>query len=105
MEVIFEKDYLREIYKTGKTIQKNYRFQPDIIRKYIRIVDLMIEQPDITSLAKFNSLRYERLKGRKLGISSVRINDQYRIEFEERTVENHTITTICNIIELSNHYK
>ena len=30
-----------------------------------------------------NSLNYERLEGNKEGLSSVRVNDQYRIEFED----------------------
>ena len=54
---------------------------------------------------KYNSLNYEKLKGDKEGLSSVRVNDQYRIEFEERTREGETIATICNITDLSNHYK
>ena len=65
----------------------------------------MIEQPDTTALKKFNSLNYENLKGNKEGLSSVRVNDQYRIEFEEITENNQNIATICNITELSNHYK
>ena len=54
---------------------------------------------------QYNSLNYEKLKGEKIGISSVRVNDQYRIEFEERMKDGETVTTICNIIDLSNHYK
>ena len=38
-------------------------------------------------------------------MSSVRVNDQYRIEFEEEIEDGMTIATICNIKELSNHYK
>ena len=30
---------------------------------------------------------------------------QYRIEFEEEFEDGQTIATICNITELSNHYK
>ena len=45
------------------------------------------------------------LEGDKHGLSSVRVNDQYRIEFEEQFENGQTIATICNIIELSNHYK
>ena len=55
----------------------------------------------IASLAKYNSLNYEMLKGDKQGISSIRVNDKYRIEFSV----NESIVTVCNIIELSNHYK
>ena len=105
MDITFEKDYLREMYQTGKTTDKKHRFQPAIIRKYIRVIDLMISQPDTTSLAKYNSLNYEKLKGNKAGLSSVRVNDQYRVEFEEKTVDNQTVAIICNITELSNHYK
>ncbi len=76
-----------------------------IIRKYIRVINLMIDAQDILELMQYNSLNYEKLKGEKIGISSVRVNDQYRIEFEERMKDGETVTTICNIIDLSNHYK
>jgi proteic killer suppression protein len=105
MDIVFEKDYLQEMYKTGKTTDKKHRFQPAIIRKYIRVIDLMIDQPDTTALKKYNSLNYEKLKGNKAGLSSVRVNDQYRIEFKEKKVDSQEIATICNIIELSNHYR
>ena len=105
MDVTFDQDFLREMYQTGKTSGKKHRFQPEIIRKYVRIIDLMIDQPDVLALKKYNSLNYEKLKGDKVGLSSVRINDQYRIEFEEKTIGDQTIATICNIVDLSNHYK
>ena len=76
-----------------------------IIRKYIRVINLMIDAQDILELMQYNSLNYEKLKGEKIGLSSVRVNDQYRIEFEERMKDGETVTTICNIIDLSNHYK
>lgn len=105
MEITFEKDYLQEMYKTGKSTDKKHRYQPEIIRKYIRIINIMIDVEDTNQLRKFNSLNYERLKGDKFGLSSVRVNDQYRIEFEEKIIENRTVATICNITDLSNHYK
>jgi proteic killer suppression protein len=93
------------MYRTGKTSDKKYRFRPAIIRKYIRVIDIMIDQPDVLALKKFSALNYEKLKGDKLGFSSVRVNDKYRIEFEEKTIGDQVIATICNITELSNHYK
>ncbi|MDR1780284.1 MAG: type II toxin-antitoxin system RelE/ParE family toxin [Tannerella sp.] len=105
MEITFKEDYLREMYQTGKTTDKKHRYQPGIIRKYIRVIDLMIDQPDTTYLKKFNSLNYEPLKGDKAGLSSVRVNDKYRIEFEEKAIGNQTVATICSITDLSNHYK
>lgn len=89
---------------SGKA-DKKHRFQPQIIRKYIQIIDLMRFEENVNGLMKYNSLNYERLKGDKDGLSSVRVNKQYRIEFEEVTENGKQIATICNITELSNHYK
>ncbi|WP_338159172.1 type II toxin-antitoxin system RelE/ParE family toxin [uncultured Phocaeicola sp.] len=104
MEIIFNEKYLKEMYITGQT-DKRHRYQPQVVRKYIRVINIMLETPNVQGLLKYNSLNYEKLKGDKAGLSSVRVNDQYRIEFEERTREGETIATICNIIDLSNHYK
>ena len=54
---------------------------------------------------KYKALHYEHLSGDKQGLSSVRVNDQYRIEFEEETESGKSVATICNITKLSNHYK
>ncbi len=104
MIVNFNEDYLRDLYRSGKS-DKKHRFQPQIVRKYIRVIDLMISEDNVQGLWKYNSLNYERLEGNKEGLSSVRVNDQYRIEFEEEFEDGQTIATICNITELSNHYK
>lgn len=92
------------MYETGQT-DKKHRFQPQIIRKYIDIVNLMKRMRNVMGLCQYNSLRYEKLKDDKVGLSSVRVNDQYRIEFEECIKDGETIATICNITNLSNHYK
>lgn len=106
MVVTFEKEYLRELYETEKTTEKKYRFQPNVVSKYVRCIDLLIGTPNLEALYKFKSLNYEVLKGNKKGISSIRVNDQYRIEFITSNVsEAEAVITVCNIIELSNHYK
>lgn len=104
MKVKFNEDYLQDLYCHGKS-DKKHRFQPQIVRKYIHIIDLMISEDNVQGLWKYNSLNYERLEGVRAGLSSVRVNDQYRIEFEEETENGQAIATICNITELSNHYK
>lgn len=104
MEIIFNEAYLLEIYKTGLS-DKKHRFQPQIIRKYIRVIDLMRETSNVLGLMQYNALNYEKLKGDKTGLSSVRVNDRYRIEFEEHIKDGEAIATICNITDLSNHYK
>ena len=105
MKVLFCKEYLGQLYEKGSCSAKKHRFQPQIVKKYKKVVDLMISSPNVLSLTRYNSLCYEKLSGDKLGLSSVRVNDKYRIEFEELLQEEETIATICNITELSNHYK
>lgn len=68
MEIKFNEEYLRDMYHQGKS-DKKHRFQPQIIRKYIRVVDLMIAEENVQGLWKYNSLNYERLEGDKCGLS------------------------------------
>lgn len=105
MVVTFAKEYLQELYVIGKTSDKKHRFQPEVIARYIKVVNTMKNVTNVLDLARLNGLHYEHLKGDKNGYSSVRVNDKYRIEFIEKTVNNQTIATVCNITELSNHYK
>ena len=51
------------------------------------------------------SLRYKVLKGDKAGVSSIRVNDQYRIEFTISEQGTEPVVYICDILELSNHYE
>lgn len=105
MVITFEEEFLQTMYETGKSANKKHRYQPQIIRKYIDVINLMKFQSNPLDLMKYKSLHYERLAGNKQGLSSVRVNDQYRIEFEEKVVGDNLMATICNIIDLSNHYK
>ena len=105
MEIKFDKEYLEELYLTGKTSDKKHRFQPQIIAKYRKTVDLLESLTSIEDLYRYHSLHYEALVGDKSGLESVRVNNQYRIEFTVENVASESIVTICNILELSNHYK
>lgn len=105
MRILFDKEYLGNLYEKGDSGDKKHRFQPQVVKKYRKVVDLMMESSNVLSLTKYNSLRYEKLVGDKAGLSSVRVNDQYRIEFEEIIQDDEIIATICNITELSNHYQ
>ena len=105
MEIVFEKEYLSELYYKGKTTDKKYRFQPEIIKRYKLRIEALESAAGIEDLFQIKSLHYEVLKGDKKRISSIRVNDQYRMEFTANKVESEIIVTICNILELSNHYK
>ena len=105
MIVTFEEKYLQELYEAGKTTSKKHRFQPEIVRKYKNCINLMRRIPDTNALTKYNGLNFENLKGDKAGISSIRINKQYRIEFTATVNSVEPVIIVCNILELSNHYK
>ena len=105
MIVTFGERYLQELYVDGKANDKKHRFQPQIVSKYVKVVNLMKQQENVLGLSKYGSLHYEKLHGDKEGKSSVRVNDQYRIEFREILQGNKTIAELVNITDLSNHYK
>ena len=105
MEIKFEKKYLEELYLNGKTSDKKHRFQQQIIAKYRKTIDLLESLTVVEDLYRYHSLHYEVLVGDKAGMESVRVNDQYRIEFKTTKVVSEIVVTLCNIIELSNHYK
>jgi proteic killer suppression protein len=105
MEIKFDKEYLRELYELGKTTDKKHRFQPQIVKRYQKTVILLEAVSCVEDLFRYNGLGYETLQGDKNGLESVRVNNQYRIEFKTTKVVNETVVTVCNVIELSNHYK
>ena len=105
MEITFEKEYLSELYYTGKSTDKKHRFQPNIVKRYVRTIDILEAVNSVEDLYRFHALHYEVLVGDKKGLESVRVGDQYRIEFQSKKIVGETIITICNIIELTNHYQ
>lgn len=105
MIVSFEYEYLKALYESGKNLDKKHRFQPDIIRRYQKAINFLKGASSIETLWTIHSLRYEVLNGDKAGLSSIRVNDQYRVEFSVTLNEKEPILTICNVVELSNHYK
>ena len=104
MKVTFEKTYLKELYEQGKTSDKKHRFQPDIVKRYQQRIKTLVSAPRIETLYQIKSLNYEVLSGDKAGISSIRVNDKYRIEFTVNMIEE-PLVTICNILEVLNHDK
>ena len=104
MIVTFDKDYLRELYEHGKTNDKKHLFQPDIVKRYQQRIKTLESAPRIETLFQIKSLNYEVLGGDKAGRSSIRVNNKYRIEFSV-SYQGEPVVTVCNIVELSNHYK
>lgn len=65
MIVVFTKKYLKELYTEGKASEKKYRFQPQIVSRYIRVISLMQMVENVFGLMKYGSLHYGCLHGEK----------------------------------------
>ena len=105
MIVTFDKVYLRDYYEKGRCDDKKHRYQPTVIKSYRKSIDLLKMAPSKEDLFPIKSLNFEALKGNKEGMFSVRAGLKYRIEFTLTETIEEPILTICNIIELSNHYE
>jgi len=106
MIIEFEQAYLRELYEEGKTSNKKYRFQPQLIKQYIKTVDILRNSPNTEFLYNLKSLHYEKKVGNLKGIEAVYVNMQYRLEFKSRIEgDEPNKITICSLLELSSHYK
>lgn len=89
--------------KENVTIKKR-RYKPDVLKRYRRGIDYLKWALRKEDLFRLNSLNFEALKGNKAGRFSIRVNNQYRIEFTIEENSEEPVLTICNIVELSNHY-
>lgn len=106
MEIRFEKEYLEQLYEVGRAKNKKYRFQITVIKKYKNTIDKLRAAKQVEDLLPIRSLNYEKLKGNKKGLESVRVDRKYRIEFYTSTQGRQPYCiTICSIVELSNHYQ
>lgn len=103
MDIIFNYPYLKQLY-TGDIIKGTPKYPSQIIDKFIKRVDLIKNVENAEALLLLKSLKFERLIGAKSHLHSIRINDQYRIEFE---LNNSVLklADIVTIMDLSKHYK
>lgn len=105
MLVTFDKKYLEDLYTKGKADDKKHRYQPQIVRGYQKAIKYLIMASRIEDLFPIKSLHFEALHGDKDGRFSIKANDQYRVEFTVSKEQENTLITICNVLDLSNHYK
>jgi proteic killer suppression protein len=104
MDVRFKEKYLEELYKDGATSDKNHRFQPEVVHKYRKRVDLLKKEPHLKALLIHRGIFFKELEGDKKGQYSIRVDDKYRVSFIVNKKGTKPVTTICEIIKLSNHY-
>jgi proteic killer suppression protein len=104
MEIVFQKEYLSELYYTGQSHDKQHRYQPEVVRKYIRVVGILEAVNRMEDLFRFNSLNFEALDSSR-DYYSVRIDYHYRLVFQMEAKAGETLFTICKLEDITNHYK
>ncbi|MBO5619620.1 MAG: type II toxin-antitoxin system RelE/ParE family toxin [Paludibacteraceae bacterium] len=104
MDVIFQKDYLSDLYYAGKTSDKQHRYQPEVVRKYAKVVGLLEAVSRMEDLYRFNSLHFEALEGPE-PLFLVRIDIHYRLVFQMASKAGETVFAICKLEDITNHYK
>ena len=57
MIVVFEKEYLLNLYEAGKC-DKKYLLQPDVIKRYVRFINYLKQAKGIEELYLLPSLHY-----------------------------------------------
>ena len=102
MEIVFQKDYLKELFYNGKCSDKRHRYQPEVVRKYVRVVSVLEAVNRMEDLFRFNSLHFEALNENDY---SVRIDYHYRLVFQMESKTGEIALTICKLEDIINHYQ
>ena len=50
MVVTFEEDYLHDLYAKGRCSDKKRRYQPDIVRRYQKAINMLMASSSIQAL-------------------------------------------------------
>ena len=84
-------------------IKGSKKSNPTLVKNYRKTVNTLKSATKVEQLLQIRSLNYEHLSGDRNGYCSVRINDQYRLIFEE--IKEDEKVKILALEEISNHYK
>jgi proteic killer suppression protein len=103
MKIRYKERYLEDLYDTGHTDDKSHRFQPEVVRRYRKRIDTLRKEPHPKALLQHRSLHFKELEGDKKGQYAIRVDDKYRVSFTV-SEEGEPVTTVCDILKLSNHY-
>jgi proteic killer suppression protein len=75
------------------------RWSPDITRAYRRVINLISSATTERDLRQFKGLRLEKLKGKRAGTSSARINDQYRLILRFESANDGKVAVIIEAVD------
>jgi proteic killer suppression protein len=105
-DITFNNQLLIDLYEGNKVNDKQFRSDPILVKQYIKTVNKLKSVQKVEQLFQFAGLNYEKLKGNLKGYSSVRINNQYRLIFEEVAENKEPYKIVLfKLEEISRHYE
>ena len=103
MRIDFKTDHWKYLYiKPLEEIKGKQPYPKDIIKQYKKKVQLLTVISKLEQLKQFRGLNFEFLKGDRKGECSIRLNNQYRLLFEQT---DHNEISVILINEISKHYE
>ncbi len=106
MDISFNNQLLADLYEGKKVNDKHLRSNPALVKQYIKTVDKLKSVQKVQQLFQYSGLNYEKLKGNLKGYSSVRVNSQYRLIFEEVAEDKEPFEIVLfKLEEISKHYE
>lgn len=102
MEFEFKDKNLLDLYTKGKS--RKYRFEKNVIKNFVKRIASIENANTIFDLWKPPSMRFEKLEGYQNRFS-IRINDQFRLEFDIDFEDENKTKGKVKILTISKHYK
>ena len=99
MEIEFNNIELADLYQGKKIKNKLYKSNPTLVKQFVKTINYLIQAKKIEELLQLKGLNYEKLERDRVGQSSVRVNDQYRLIFIEKMDDSNPPKVILLQIE------
>ena len=103
MKVYFNNKFLEELAVGEPKGRRKY--SQEVVTMYRKKLIILGNVRNSSELRAFKSLHFEHLRGDKLGLYSIRVNEKYRLEFLLNKEMDIIVVEIIIIEDLSNHYK
>ncbi|MCI9890159.1 type II toxin-antitoxin system RelE/ParE family toxin [Micrococcales bacterium 31B] len=75
------------------------RWGADVVKAYRKKIQLLLAATDERDLYAMRSLRLERLKGNRVGTSSIRLNDQFRLIIKFETGDDGRKVIVIEMVD------
>lgn len=96
MRVEYHDEVLRRLAEEQEYAPKGW--DPDVIKSYRKKVQLISAAQDERDLYAMRGLRMEKLQGNRLGQTSMRLNDQFRLILTFKT-EGDRVAILFEVVD------